>query len=447
MTNSSNIKNRYYQSYNDNQSLLPGLDLSWIKRLRDDAITQFNQDGFPDKNVEEWNVHPCKGLSDTFYDPRQENNYEIDVKSIEKKDSNCLIRVIFFNGKVINIEHDTLPEGIKVNTLSFYLKNNPEFLKGKIKSANEYSEVRLSNIIDSRPQSIVALNTAFHEDGAIIHIDKNIEVPGFIELLHIGECEENTMKHIRSVIFLDKASKCEVLENIKQHKNNNLVFTSNVTDVHVSEGASLSFVRFIEGNSKNLHINNVHVQLDKDSKFISTSLINSKGQARAETRVNLLGENSSSKINILMMGTNHSLQESLTKVKHSTKNTKSDQIIRIILDENSRGSFQGKIRVDVGADGTLANMSGKSLLLSNNARVNSKPELEILADDVRCSHGVTVGSLNAEQLFYLRSRGIPENEARKLLINSFGNVIINNISTNLAKRAKNLMLEDSNKND
>jgi Fe-S cluster assembly protein SufD len=191
----------------------------------------------------------------------------------------------------------------------------------------------------------------------------------------------------------------------------------------------------------------VHAQLDKNSKFISNSLINSEGQARNEVRVNLLGQGSSSNINVLMMGAKKSMHETLTKVKHATKNTKSEQIIRTILDERSRGSFQGKIRVDEGADGTLAEMSGKSLLLSNDARINSKPELEILADDVKCSHGVTVGTLSKEQLFYLQSRGIPENEARKLLINSFSNTIINNISNILIKRAKNFILGEFNEND
>ena len=447
MTNISDIKNRYSESYNSMLPTLPGLELDWMKILRDDAIKQFHQDGFPDKSVEEWNVNSFKGLTDIFYNTQQENSYEIDISLIEKKDPDCLVRVIFNNGKIINIEHDELPEGVKVNSLNFFIKNNPDFLKGKIKPANEYSESRLSNIIDSRPQSIVALNAAFHEDGAIVNIDKNIEVPGYIELMHIGDYTDNTMKHIRSVIFLDKGSKCEVIENIQSHKNNNMVFTSNVADIHLSEGATLSYNRFISGNSNNIHINNVHAQLDKNSKFISNSLINSEGQARNEVRVNLLGQGSSSNINVLMMGAKKSMHETLTKVKHATKNTKSEQIIRTILDEHSRGSFQGKIRVDEGADGTLAEMSGKSLLLSNDARINSKPELEILADDVKCSHGVTVGTLSKEQLFYLQSRGIPENQARKLLINSFSNTIINNISKILIKRAKNFILGEFNEND
>ena len=183
------------------------------------------------------------------------------------------------------------------------------------------------------------------------------------------------------------------------------------------------------------------------SKFISNALINSEGQARNEVRINLLGEHAISNVNVLMMGKNKSLHETLTKVKHETKNTKSVQVIRTVLDENSRGSFQGKIRVEEGADGTLAEMSGKSLLLSDQARVNAKPELEILADDVKCSHGVTVGTLSKEQLFYLQSRGIPEHEARKLLINSFSNTIISNISNILIKRAENFILENYNEND
>ena len=446
MKNISDIKNRYYKSYNDILPNLPGLGLDWMKRLRDDAIKQFHQDGFPDKSVEEWNVNSFKGLTDTFYMTQQEDTYEVDYSSIEKKDAECLVRVIFHNGKIISIDHDELPKGVQVNSLKFFIKNNSDFLKEKIKPANEYSEARLSNIIDSRPQSIVALNAAFHEDGAIIHIDKNIEVPGYIELMHIGDYSENSMKHIRSVIFLDKGSKCEVIENIQAHKNNNTVFTSDVTDIHLSEGSSLSYNRFIRGNSKNIHVNNVHAQLDKGSEFISNSLINCDGQARNEVRINLLGEHAISNVNVLMMGKNKSLHETLTKVKHATKNTKSVQVIRTILDQNSRGSFQGKIRVEEGADGTLAEMSGKSLLLSDQARVNAKPELEILADDVKCSHGVTVGTLSKEQLFYLQSRGIPEHEARKLLINSFSNTIISNISNILIKRAENFILENYNEN-
>lgn len=447
MKNISDINNRYYKSYNDILPNLPGLGLDWMKRLRDDAIKQFHQDGFPDKSVEEWNVNSFKGLTDTFYMTQQEDSYEVDYSSIEKKDAECLVRVIFHNGKIISIDHDELPKGVQVNSLNFFIKNNSDFLKEKIKPANEYSEARLSNIIDSRPQSIVALNAAFHEDGAIIHIDKNIEVPGYIELMHIGDYSENSMKHIRSVIFLDKGSKCEVIENIQAHKNNNTVFTSDVTDIHLSEGSSLAYNRFIRGNSKNIHVNNVHAQLDKGSEFISNSLINCDGQARNEVRINLLGEHAISNVNVLMMGKNKSLHETLTKVKHATKNTKSVQVIRTILDQNSRGSFQGKIRVEEGADGTLAEMSGKSLLLSDQARVNAKPELEILADDVKCSHGVTVGTLSKEQLFYLQSRGIPEHEARKLLINSFSNTIISNISNILIKRAENFILENYNEND
>ena len=176
MKNILNLKNKYYESYCDSKSLLPGLNINWMEQLRDQAIHQFNQDGLPDKNVEEWNICSFKGLTETFYNPFEKLNYDLDVDLIEKKKDNCLIRVIFYNGKIIKIEHDILPQGIKVNTLNFFLKNDPEFLKEKIKPANEFLEDRLSRITDSRPQSIVALNAAFHKEGAVICIDKNIKV-------------------------------------------------------------------------------------------------------------------------------------------------------------------------------------------------------------------------------------------------------------------------------
>ena len=349
--------------------------------------------------------------------------------------------MVFFNGKIINIEYDNLPDGVEVNSLTYFLKNNPNFLKGKISSSKEYSEERLSNIIDSRPQSIVAVNAAFHQEGAVIHIKKNVKMPGYIELLHIGKYSKNSMQHMRSVVFLEEGSECEVLENIVNDIENDLAFTSNVTDIHVSKGASLSFHCFIKGNSNNIHINNIHGEIHKDSKFNSTTIIKALGQVRAENRINLLAENASTKIDMLLLGSKDALLEGLTKVKHAKENSTSNQNTRIILNENSKASFQGKIRVNKESDGTLANMSCKSLLLSNKARVNSKPELEILADDVRCSHGVTIGNLSLEQLFYLRSRGIPEKEARKLLVSSFGNIILDDFNINFIDRAKNMMLD------
>ena len=436
-----NLQNKYYESYKDNKLLFPGLDISWLEKLREEAITQFKKDGFPDKSVEEWNNHSYKNLKEKYFTPFSDNKFNINSNLIEKRDSNCIIRVIFFNGKMTNIEFDSLPEGIEVNTLTHFIEHNPGFLKDKISYANKYSEERLSNIVDSRPQSIVAFNAAFHQEGAVIHIKKNVKVPGYIELLHIGEYSKDTMHHMRSVVYLEEGSECEVLENIINDTANDIVFTSNVTDINVSQGASLSFNCFIKGSNNNIHVNNIQGAVHKDSKYTNTSIINSFGQVRAENRINLLGENASTKIDMLLLGSRDSLLEGLTKVRHSKKNTLSDQKARIILNENAKASFQGKVRVDKGSDGTLANMSSKSLLLSNKARVNSKPELEILADDVRCSHGVTIGNLSLEQMFYLRSRGIPEVEARKLLVSSFGNIIIDDLNKNFIDKAHKIMMD------
>ena len=250
------LQHKYYESYNKNRPAFPGLDVSWLKKLREEAIDQFKKDGFPDKSVEEWNNHSYKNLTDNYFNPFLDDKVKINNNSIEKRDSNCSIRVIFFNGKIVNIEYDSLPEGVEVNSLTYFIKNNPNFLKDKISSANEYSEERLSKIVDSRPQSIVAVNTAFHQEGAVIHIKKDIKVPGYIELLYIGEYSKNTMQHMRSVVFLEEGSECEVLENIINDTENNLVFTSNVTDINVSKGASLSFNCFIKGSTNNIHVNN-----------------------------------------------------------------------------------------------------------------------------------------------------------------------------------------------
>ena len=153
------------------------------------------------------------------------------------------------------------------------------------------------------------------------------------------------------------------------------------------------------------------------------------------------GQGSNANIDGLILGSKKSKNEILTKVSHLNKNSKSNQNIRIVLDDESRGAFQGKIRVDKGANKTMANMSGKSLLLDKLARVYTKPELEILADDVICSHGLTVGNIDKEQIFYLCSRGISKKEAEKILIEAFSKIIIENLSNLFKEKAEKRIIE------
>ena len=440
MENIQKIREKYIELFNNNKSIFPGKNIQWLNEIRKEAMDQFELHGFPDTSVEEWNVYSYKNLTNNFFPYDNKNNNKNILSNIKKKDSNCFIRLIFSNGSMIKLEHEKLPKGVIVNSLKYFIEKYPEIIRGRIKPSNNYCEERLSNILDVRSQSVVALNAAFHLDGVVIIIEKGIEVPGYIEILNLDAHKESYMSHVRSLIFLEEGAKCNVIEKtLHLNSSNNLLFSSEVVDINLSKNSSLSMARFIDGNLDNTNINSIHVEMDESSVFDSSSFIFSQGDAREEIRININGKDAISNINGLVLGSGSSKNELLTKVRHIGKSTKSNQIIRTILSDKARGSFQGKIRVESKADKTIANMSGKSLLLSELARVNSKPELEILADDVNCSHGVTVGNLDLEQLFYLCSRGVSLDEAKKLLIRAFSEIIIGNLPSIFKREAEELV--------
>lgn len=441
MKNIQNIQDKYIEAFNKYKAILPGTNVQWLTEIREEAIDQFKLYGFPDTSVEEWNVYPYKNLTNNFF-PYENKNNNNDFLNIEKKDPSCLIRLIFHNGRMIKIENEKIPKGVKVNSLKFFIEKSPEIIQGRIKPSTKYFEERLSNILDARAQSVVALNAAFHEDGAVIIIEKDVEVPGYIEILHFDTYKKSYMNHMRSLICLEEGAKCNVIEKTLHLKsNNNLLFSSEVVDINLSKNSSLSMMRLIDGNTDNTNINSIHAEIYENAIFNNSSFIFSKGEAREEIRTNMYGRNSVANINGLVLGIDSSKNELLTKVRHIGKSTESSQNIRTILSDKSRGSFQGKIRVESDANKTIANMSGKSLLLSELARVNSKPELEILADDVKCTHGVSVGNLDAEQLFYLCSRGIPLDKAKRLLIRAFSGVIVDNLPLFFKEKAEELVMK------
>ena len=235
--NSQVLKEKYVELYEEHKNTLPGKNIPWLENLREEAIDQFKQSGLPDTSVEEWNVYPYKNLTNNYFSITGKEN--IDLSELEIKDEDCIARLILHNGSVVKIEADKLPERVLINSLSYFIENHPEIIEGNINPINKHFETRLSNIIDPKSQGIVSLNTAFHKDGAVIYIEKNIEVSGYIEIINLSNNKTNLMNHIRSLIILEAGAKCKVIEkNIGLYSEDNLLFSSSVTDINLSKDSS-----------------------------------------------------------------------------------------------------------------------------------------------------------------------------------------------------------------
>ena len=268
---------------------------------------------------------------------------------------------------------------------------------------------------------LVALNTALLDEGLFIRISKPLDKP--IALIYHNK--EGNLANIRNLIVLEKGAKAEIIEIFKGTDTPYL--TNIVSEIVIAKGASLLHCKLQNEGQSAIHIAFSNVLVKSEGKYQSYLLSKGAKLSRCETRVLLKEENAEATVNAAYCINDAQTADVTTNIAHLSPLSTSNQIIRGVMDDNAHGVFQGKIHIAPDAQKTEGHQQHKALLLSPTARVDVKPELEIFADDVKCSHGATSGDLNAEELFYLKSRGIDELQARKILTSAFLNTAFEEI--------------------
>jgi len=268
---------------------------------------------------------------------------------------------------------------------------------------------------------LAALNTALLDEGLFIRISKPLDKP----LALIYNNKEGVTANIRNLIVLEKGAKAEMIEIFEGTSTPYL--TNIVSEISIAKGASLLHCKLQNEGQNAVHIAFSNVLVKSQGEYQSYLLSKGAKLSRCETRVLLKEENAKATVNVAYCVNDEQTADITTNIAHLSPFTASNQIIRGVMDDNAHGVFQGKIHIAPDAQKTEGHQQHKALLLSSNARVDVKPELEIFADDVKCSHGTTSGDLNAEELFYLKSRGIDEKEARKILTTAFLNTAFEEI--------------------
>jgi len=266
-------------------------------------------------------------------------------------------------------------------------------------------------------EPLVALNTMLAEDGAGLHIPEGMDA-GTLHLVSLAtdSAGGSTAFHPRHRIRLEPGAKLTLLET---STGDGAYLHNPVTEMHVGKNAELTHVRLQDESTDAFHLATLYVQIDEGGTYDSFVLNLGGRMVRSEVHAHLTGRNGAAHLNgaQLLTGTQHA--DFTSVVRHDAPNCNSRQTVKNVLTGRSRGVFQGRIEVARHAQKTDGYQMNQALLLSPDAEVDTKPELEIFADDVKCSHGATVGELDAEQLFYLRSRGIPDGEARSILVRAF----------------------------
>ncbi|MCF6351292.1 MAG: Fe-S cluster assembly protein SufD [Flavobacteriaceae bacterium] len=396
------------------------LDLdSNIHKIRSKAFADFENKGFPTKNDENWKYTSLKSILNNDYTVFPNNETVLELKDVKKYFIHEIdsYKLVFIDGVYSSFLSDTTHERMDICLMSSALKNT----KYKIIIDHYF------NTIANRSGSITSLNTAFSRQGAYIHIPKNTIVPKPIQIIHFStKNEKELLLQPRNLIIVDENSHVQIIER-HQSLSDAIVLTNSVTEIFANKRAIVDYYK-IQNDTENASlIDQTFIQQKKHSN-VSVNTFSFGGKlTRNHLEFHQEGERIDSNLNGITIIGNKQLVDNHTAVFHKYPNCESHELYKGIYADASTGVFNGKVIVRKEAQKTNAFQQNNTILIGKKATINAKPQLEIFADDVKCSHGCTIGQLDEAALFYMQQRGIPKKEAQGLLLYAFSNAVVEKI--------------------
>jgi Fe-S cluster assembly protein SufD len=424
--------NSYLESLLQGQPQLPAVRLAWFNELRANAVDRVGALTVPTTRDEEWRFTDISPLTSIPFQP---------VRSLPLL-------------KPADIERFALPEaaaclvfvdGVHAPQLSFNQAGViVENLAAGVTKHGSTAESHLGRHADFRHNVFAALNTAFLHDGALVVIPRNAAAAGPLHLLYVATQKE-TASYPRCLVIAGSGSTVTVVEDYVALQDE-AYFTNAVAEIVLADNAHVNHVRVQRDSGEAFHIANCAVSLAHASRYRSVSVALGARISRYNLNVLQAAEGAECTIDGLALIADRQLADSHTCIDHAQPHGVSRQLHKCIVGGAAHAVFNGKIMVRPGAQLTDSSQSSRNLLLTGKARVDTKPQLEIFADDVKCAHGATVGQLDAEEVFYLRSRGLTDAAARNLLTYAFGAEIIDRIPVaSLKHRLEQTVLEQTNR--
>jgi Fe-S cluster assembly protein SufD len=389
----------------------------WMSVMRKEAASWIGDMQVPNRRMEQWRYTPMdfidkmRFVTCESHDPFDALLFE-DIEELLVPGTETNERIVFVNGRYApRLSRLDQGGGIDLHTLSSG-STLPSAYKRFIGGADLSSHFFLT------------LNSALFTDGAVIHAAKHTGAPRKIELLHVSVgMPEPVIHNPRHLVLVDEGASLELVERYVSLGNSSY-FNNSVIDVVVSRQASLTHTRLQEESDLAHHLAYLTVRLDAGSRYSQAGLSSGAAWSRTEVKVIFEGEDASAELDGLLLAGNRQFNDLHLDVLHQSPNCRSRENFRGLLNGSGRVVFDGRIVVAKDAQKSHAELSNDNLMLSRSAEVDTKPQLEIFADDVKCSHGATVGELDREMLFYLRSRGIPKPEAERMLCRGFAGQVI-----------------------
>jgi Fe-S cluster assembly protein SufD len=435
----------YLSTFSQLETKLADVGAPWVHKLRREAMDSFAELGFPTTRQEEWKYTSVAPIASTEFrlghvapvssgvrwlkdllgsegpEPGRLALAAVSIphqlRRVSLADLGCS-RLTFLNGRYCPelSTPETLPKGVRAGSLA-------AALKGRLPSL----EAHLARYADYKTHPFVALNTAFLEDGTFVEIPKGLVMEKPLHLLYISKANgQPTISHPRNLILVGPTSQAAIVETYVG-LDEEVYFTNSVTELVVGADAVVDHCKVQQESDRSYHIGRVQVYLERSSSVSTHAIALGGALVREEVQTVLDGEGAEALLHGLYVTTGRQHVDNHTIIDHAKPHCNSRELYKGVLEGKSEGVFNGKIIVRKDAQKTDSKQSNKNLLLSEDAVVNTKPQLEIFADDVKCTHGATIGQMDAEAVFYLRSRGIGHEEARNLLTYAFANDIMERI--------------------
>jgi Fe-S cluster assembly protein SufD len=410
----------YLESFTQRENALNENVPAWIPGLRRTAIESFAELGFPTTHDEEWkytNVAPLASLPLARARAKLTAEIRVKIERLPLADLGCS-RLTFFNGHYVPelSKLHGVPTGLRAGSLASAFKNHGPLL-----------ERHLGRYAEARTHAFVALNSAFFEDGAFIEVPKGAVLQKPLHILQVSDGGgHTTVSHPRNLILVGDTGQATIVETFFS-LGEDATFTNAVAEIVAGDGALVDYYKVQQEGDAAYHYARIQVQQARSSSVTTHSIQLGAALTREEVQTVLAGEGAESLLHGLYVLTGRQHVDNHTTIDHAKAHCSSREVYKGVLDGKSQGVFNGKIIVRPDAQKTDSKQSNKNLLLSEDAIINTKPQLEIFADDVKCTHGATVGQIDPEAVFYLRSRGIAADEAKNLLTYAFANDVMERI--------------------
>ncbi len=403
----------------------------WFNKFRQESLNNLSQKRIPTVKNEEWKYTNLEQLTKTTFETISDNTFK-NTDKLKSLLSNNEINIVFVNGvfskELSNINN--LPQGLTILPLS--------------EGLNQYSkcvEKLLARYEIEKENYFLSLNNTLVQDGLFINIEKKTMVKPVIHIVYVNA--PGNIKAVvspRTIIMSRTLSEATVFENHISFSND-VYFSNSVTDIYVEESGRLHHTRAQTESPNAFHVSNIRVWMERHSHFDGLTTMTGAAITRNDLNIVLNGEGAESILNGLYLLNDKQLADNHTSVEHREPNCLSNQYYKGIMNGSSHGVFNGKIHVYSKAQQTNSYQLNKNLMLGKNALIDTKPQLEIFADDVKCTHGATIGQLNEEEIFYLQSRCISRDTAVKMLARGFVDDLLNTVQSESVNKKLHDLLE------